>query len=461
MDIKRVCFVPSIEEVLAERKLSDYDIPTQRVISLLTTSPSILPVGSAKFKVHAYPSDLDLFERFEDCCTVNEVRFKLRRRLQDIVRNISCFSDIFLGDFKAGYDRRFNLYLGDIVDGSIVDYSPSLIRRDLTNLRYQGALPEEKYYELMNLVKEKPSLEDFQQLSTEIRNLYVLRWTPEEILQGYKFLPPNGRIWLEDALIDKSVVKIDVWAPLPYSDISSQCYEGPVPGRYVEITNWFLVVFVTPKGDEKVLSEDLKDYATSLQKDIEKYLSPDHLNLLKAAKRLWSLLLFARKKASSHILESECSSERFRGFIQLDFIDSVLIRLAPLFSSYIALLNSLRSDLDLLFKLEERVRSGSLSTIHPNFFDETIEGIRLRLLCFESDPPLLFPTTPRTGKETNICVSGLYFDPCFNKFLLEALHRPDPSLLSILSEHVNSLTSQYLYDNDLSIDSIVTSLKLS
>jgi hypothetical protein len=78
MDIKRVCFVPSIEEVLAERKLSDYDIPTQRVISLLTTSPSILPVGSAKFKVHAYPSDLDLFERFEDCCTVNEVRFKLR-----------------------------------------------------------------------------------------------------------------------------------------------------------------------------------------------------------------------------------------------------------------------------------------------------------------------------------------------------------------------------------------------
>jgi hypothetical protein len=191
LDIKRVCFVPSIEEVLAERKLSDYDIPTQRVISLLTTSPSILPVGSAKFKVHAYPSDLDLFERFEDCFTVNEVRFKLRRRLQDIVRNISCFSDIFLGDFKAGYDRRFNLYLGDIVDGSIVDYSPSLIRRDLTNLRYQGALPEEKYYELMNLVKEKPSLEDFQQLSTEIRNLYVLRWTPEEILQGYKFLPPK------------------------------------------------------------------------------------------------------------------------------------------------------------------------------------------------------------------------------------------------------------------------------
>lgn len=108
--------------------------------------------------------------------------------------------------------------MGDIVDGSIVDYSPSLIRRDLTNLRYQGALPEEKYYELMNLVKEKPSLEDFQQLSTEIRNLYVLRWTPEEILQGYKFLPPNGRIWLEDALIDKSVVKIDVWAPLPYSE---------------------------------------------------------------------------------------------------------------------------------------------------------------------------------------------------------------------------------------------------
>lgn len=70
-----------------------------------------------------------------------------------------------------------------------------------------------------------------------------------------------------------------------------------MPVRYVEITNWFLVVFVTPKGDEKVLSEDLKDYATSLQKDIEKYLSPDHLNLLKAAKRLWSLLLFARKKA--------------------------------------------------------------------------------------------------------------------------------------------------------------------
>ena len=75
------------------------------------------------------------------------------------------------------------------------------------------------------------------------------------------------------------MVKIDVWAR--------------VNGRYIEVTNIFLIAAVNSAGRViENLTQDLPDYVKSVGNDVRLYSSEDHRKTLKALKRLWILALF-------------------------------------------------------------------------------------------------------------------------------------------------------------------------
>jgi len=385
----------TIQQALEENTY--FSAEAQKAIELITTQKDILPVGSAKFKVHSYPSDIDIFEKIEGCCTINEVRLELVSKIQQIVRDVLDSENILFGDFKAGYDERYDVYFGEEYMGEIIDYNQDIALLEIENLRRQKLLNKEEYEEFKELLPVSMDLETFEELEDYLNSFHTLKWTADEILQGYKDLRGGKRMYLFDALISRSVVKMDLWVPLPYDEITEDCLEDyrakwdfDQPQRYVEVTNWILIELKDLEGEIQTLSEELSDYAKSLRLDVWHYLSPPEPNILKAAKRFWSYLLFQRKtllsrdatkssqgRVYSKVLREQ-SQNNMASEMNLRDVEDMIVDIAPLFGSYIALLNAVKGDLELIADILD-----SDVDVEMNFFLQSLDGFQLRLQCYE------------------------------------------------------------------------------
>ena len=104
------------------------------------------------------------------------------------------------------------------------------------------------------------------------QSLYIVRWNESDILKGYKMLPGNIILPLEKALEDQTIVKIDIWAP--------------INGRYVELSNFMILVYENEMGQQIPINGPQPDYIESIKKDVRTYLSKNTLNVFKASKRM-------------------------------------------------------------------------------------------------------------------------------------------------------------------------------
>ncbi|AYV87249.1 MAG: hypothetical protein Sylvanvirus43_5 [Sylvanvirus sp.] len=378
------------EIVLHKKHRNEYFPDTLNIVEIVLVKPGkTLPVGSARSIVHKYPSDIDIMERVTDCCTLNSVRLDFMRALQAIILQIQQSSSVFLADFKAGFDTRYQFYIGevDISDTYVTDYNASIIQNEINNLKQQTLLTNDEYQTLCKLnetMNEDPTVATFYEISDYLRTLYVVRWTAQEILQGYKRLRKNKRLSLIDALSSQSIVKLDIWAPLPFEDLVN-CGPHIIQGivqdihsstnpsisqRYVEVTNYWILNQLNLQGDRHSLTEPLGDYARNLKRDVAHYLtSVKSKNSLKAAKRFWSLLMYI------YSLEARVQ------------IMDILLRLSPLFSSFPALLNSIASDLELMTSIVEKHLS-----VGRNFIRRSLTGELQRLACYscaDKDPSVI------------------------------------------------------------------------
>jgi hypothetical protein len=466
IDETKTCPKYTRENLFDEREKDNYPEEVQDIIDLITFQEDILPVGSAKFKAHRYPSDIDIFEQIEGCCTPNEVRFKVGNQLQDIAKEIN--PPIFLGDFKAGSDTRYSIYIGEEIGGKIFDYEPQYIRDLIHNLFEQILLTKDERDELLDLVLNDPTIPEFIALDEKLRSYTIVRWTREDILNGYKYLRGNKKLFLIDALTDNSVVKIDLWAPLPYTDIIEPCLSefaeiwNPdndlsvfnFPQKYVEVTNWILISQKDFEGQKHTLTKELGNYQKSVRKDIYKYLNKDYL---KASKRLWSLLRFelnedlnaCRLKDPMAKIKSkmECPHDE-----KIKIIETTMLKLTPLFASYIALLNSVKSDLEVIMTMMDKLPE---DTINPMFYLQTVLGSILRLKCPSSECYL--------DEDVNEKIIN-HLTNLFEQFDLNSpLSLDDRKLLreEIESIHdeikyeVNVLTLNYLKDSNIDISKIL------
>lgn len=328
-------------DVFSLRTFQDYSPQELNIIKLITGGKNILPVGSARFVAHSYPSDIDVLDNVNMCCTINSVRLNLASTIQRIIQSVISDPSIFLADFKAGYDDRYDFYLGTLYQGQVVDYDHLLVQRDLDNIYYQGLFTSDEWKIISSLNIPHPTEDQYITLYNKLRSFSVIRWNENEILTGYKELRGNKRLYLEDALISKSIVKMDLWAP--------------IGNRYVEVTNFFIITLDTPQG-RRTLTADFHDYVESLSRDIIEFRND---NPLKSAKRLWNL---------AYIFKDQ----------------DLLQKLAPLFSSPVSLLYQIRSDLDVIQSI--------LNTI-PNppidFLNLEINDIRSRI--YQALSPVIPP----------------------------------------------------------------------
>ena len=382
------CPYYTTKDVLEQKHYSDYELETQKVIDLITLSDDIEPVGSSKYKVHKYPSDIDLFEPVIGCCTINAVRLPMANKIKNIIENIQKEQNIYFSRFQCGYDRRYDIYWGEERNGKVIDFDPFIAKREIRNLRRQELLNEDEFQNAMKLVKDNPTVSEYLKLYYFFRRFMALDWNESEILRGYKEARGNKHIYLDDSLIDNSLVKLDIWAELPYPDMKNK-------KRYVEITNWFLVQVKDSLGDVQTLSIVQQDRIKSLRADIYKYNSDKYFDPLKASKRYWNYLLE----------------------LKMDFsVESELKKLASLFSSYIAFLNSVATDIELSYRMLR------YKITDRNYYNRFISDTENRLINY---------------------APSCYFNETINNKLLKSLD------LMEFQSAIDNLTVKYLDDNKI------------
>jgi hypothetical protein len=254
-------------------------------------------------------------------------------------------------------------------------------------------LTKEEYEKATSLVKDKPTPKDFYNLYYFLRRFVFLDWSEKEILKGRKKLRAGKRIYLDQALVDKSLVKLDVWAEIPYPDMKGK--------RYIEVTNW-IVMQVEVEGEVETLSIIQEDRIKSLKADIFKLAGKDPL---KMSKRYWNYLLELEELKLSKAARNKVESE--------------LVKLAPLFSSYIAFLNSVATDIELSGRML------SLKLITRKYYLDFLTNTRTRMKQY---------------------APGCYFDAKLNDKLITHLDH------NIIFNEVARLSAEYL--NEHKIDAL-------
>ena len=235
---------------------------------------------------------------------------------------------MYMADFKAGLDDRYNIeYIGTIdKNNHVTEYDADKIKQQFIKLKEDSLLHKKEFLVGLELIKDNPTKKEWDALYEYIKSLYIVRWDLEDLLLGYKILRPNTsqekKLKLEDAIQSKSTCKLDLWAP--------------IDGRYIEITNFLVFIYVDDKGEEHIINMNIEDYILSLVKDLKKYGSEETKNYLKYAKRLWSLANTLEEKKK-------------------------LKKIFPLFSSGAAILYQISAEIEVLINILKEVEDKPLT----------------------------------------------------------------------------------------------------
>lgn len=316
-----------MEQYLEERNPELFSSDLKRVISYIRLKEKTQPVGSFKYKIFAYPNDIDIFERVCVKGTEREAAKKFSQRFNLLMLRLR-FSNprVYFSDFKAGYDDRFAQLFNDI---DSKDISKAI---DTLELMHHNDIVKKKWYtECMMLLRmcvktsSKTDLESttaYKSLHDFVREKYIVRWTlseltknpPSKVLTGYK------EISLMDALLQNTIVKLDVWAN--------------IDNRFIEVSNFFTLEY-NDSGSIKVLSEELTSYLPSMAMDVIKY---QKKNPFKSLKRLWML------SQAIHVY-------RKPGVEEKKIIKKYLTTLPPLFGGVSAKLSQINAQYELIKKI--------------------------------------------------------------------------------------------------------------
>ena len=332
----------------------------RRAIETTSLQVGVKPVGSFSYLAHTYPSDIDLMETYVRCCSLNELRNSFIRDLQRTVRNLLKTPSNFLSDFKAGYDARFDMYVGqrryNSEIGAYVDgFEARTLLENIDDLETQVTLTAREAEHARTLIRQaeesskgtsRPQLKEWEKVVRWVRSNRVLRWSADEIFAGEKILASKKRILLEDAVIfGRSIVKLDTWMI--------------VDGRYMEISNWFgLDEEMYVNGPRERVSGSLGEYLVQLRLEIASTASEEHW--LKACKRAWSLAI------AVHDLPTAAA-------------------LAPLFSSLVAVLNQISADLKVAIAMIDKLAPTKQVPIKVLHSELTTLDARLRTFVAKSN----------------------------------------------------------------------------
>lgn len=315
----------SFEDLTKERNLRFFSDSARSVVDLISLRDDARPVGSFRYRAMAYPGDIDMCEEITlSGCNREDASRRVAERFANIARRISLENNIYLSDFKIGYDER--LRGGVSLSPNVEEFDPSETGREIRALREHRLISERKQDDLLSLVdgvataqSTDVAYEIFFHLRESIRQLYTLRWRLGELLIGRKRLADGTELPLWKAVHNStSIMKVDTWAEV-VDDFGHR--------KFTEITNYFILQYIEKdSGELKSLTKPFeKSYRDAVDEDIRvlQYATNESRDSMKLARRLWVRAVF-------------------------DEDVDMLRRLYPLFQSPIAALSQIRAEAEVI-----------------------------------------------------------------------------------------------------------------
>lgn len=335
-------------ELIATKPLGSYTKDQLDSIKLLSTTKELaVPFGSAAYRAQKYPGDLDLYEEFIGCCSIDDVVMLFEKKLIEVAKNIKKMKLHYFSEFKAGLDTRYDIDIGSINNGI---YQPN--RREIrkrTNELYNNGLFNDLEFNIINKIMNINSFNlggnEYDVVHYVFRNRKVVRWSSDEILRGYKLLDGNIILSLFEALKIKSSVKIDLITV--------------VDNKFVEVTNFFILLERDSSGNLIEINLDYNHldqnefnrvYSSAIKGEVEKlYYSNIYYSPFKMAKRMWAF------------------SRTFREFNEIEM-------LTPLVTGNVSLMYQIKSEIDSISRIFELTKKPPIAHINSQ-----LSGMKFRL----------------------------------------------------------------------------------
>ena len=206
---------------------TQYSSELQKVILAISIgTPHI--VGSSVQHEILYSADFDMMESLQFKRNSPAV---FQRKIKQILK-IGAITDI-----KCGEVTEWNLLKRPHINKRVKNYSQ---KNELEHLNYlwQNKIITQSEYDLgKSLLKPSLTMVEFLNARKELR-FGLLRWTPKEVLQGYKDFRER-HILLEDAMKSKGITKVDViaWVNTKYIEFSNIILWRSGGKFYAEIPN--------------------------------------------------------------------------------------------------------------------------------------------------------------------------------------------------------------------------------
>jgi len=339
-----------------EESFSNKVLDNIQLISFNNFKPSIM--GTASLKSQLYSVDLDLYSVIK-YKSIKEAKELIEKNFKEIVRRIARNPDIFFMDFKLGYNNE--LYQTLKTKEEI---------KEFYNNKKNLLTAEE-----INKINSIKNLDDLKEYT---RKLYTLRWSPREILQGYKIInkqqpktkeeikefykkekiPINEeelkniqnvkseeKKTISESLDDKSVIKLDI---LAYID-----------GEFIEMTNLFEFLV----GNKPLNFEEDSNVIKSIKEDIIYYY--DEKNYIKMLKRIFTIAKLREHK-------------------------NIIKKLVDIFNSGLGRTYQVSSNLENIINLIEKLNNTNLEKIRDKIITY-IQELKSRLgNVYEFEIPLNF-----------------------------------------------------------------------
>ena len=237
---------------MEKKEKSMIDNHITEVIDKLSISSKYKILGSNSLKGMLYGADIDIFSDIGE--TTKEEA--IHKHFVNLFKSNDYTDKRFLFmDFKCGLDTRLVFNDGDNVN--------KYLKNDLIPASYKKRILKATGDDRLKL----------------IRDLFVLRWTPNEVIRGYKMLIDGSKKHFTDALLDDTIIKLDVCVIVGVS-----------------------LIDLTEVYQYRQSSASKKDIEADLSNEINKY----HMkNTMKSLKRLYSYLRLknTKKKLQQELID--------------------------------------------------------------------------------------------------------------------------------------------------------------
>lgn len=195
--------------ILTEKSFpSQYPKDAVRVLKAMSFSKGkhIQIVGSSALRSQLYAGDYDAYEVVEgDYSSDEEALEHFVAEFKKILKDLLALPNTYIGDIKAGVIEDWR------VIPKTGTYTFATAKKKIDSLLDAKVISPHEAKEALGVLKTRPTKLDTL-LAKDVIKFHIIRWTPEEILAGYKTLRDGRRYTLEEAFHSPTITKVDVVA---------------------------------------------------------------------------------------------------------------------------------------------------------------------------------------------------------------------------------------------------------